>query len=140
MNALTTCFNSSVPLTPRLAVRGCALYGGNTPYTDVWVSVLCALCASELCMGVSDLVNLIKQGNKRLDKIVGLASTIMQAFDDDGNNEIEQVEFLDMVSKNSTWLDAFANFVSVPVRAQQRVCTCMAEALLVSHHTTCDAM
>ena len=78
---------------------------------------MCALCASELCMGVSDLVNLIKQGNKRLDKIVGLASTIMQAFDDDGNNEIEQVEFLDMVSKNSTWLDAFANFVSVPVRA-----------------------
>lgn len=90
-------------------------------------------------MGVSDLVNLIKQGNKRLDKIVGLASTIMQAFDDDGNNEIEQVEFLDMVSKNSTWLDAFANFVSVPVRAQQCVCTRMAEAL-VSHQTTCDAM
>ena len=36
-------------------------------------------------MVASRQVNLIKQGNKRLNRIVSLASTIMRAFDEDSD-------------------------------------------------------
>ena len=64
-----------------------------------------------------ELMNLIEQGNQELEAVTEFAADVMNSLDNDGDGEISREEFASALQHDHTVMAAFAQAMSISVRA-----------------------